>query len=104
MRGLLASLLQEVVIRSWWVWAFALVCYGASEVVSARQEKVATALRHQLVMQSALVASEQDYQAELRTQLASRNDPAWIELTLMRCLGVVPEGQTKVYFYPGKDT
>jgi hypothetical protein len=33
-------------------------------------------------------------------QLLSLHDPEWIELTLMRCIGVVPKGYTKVYFRP----
>ncbi len=40
------------------------------------------------------------HQAELKRQIASQNDEAWIEMTLMRCLGLVPEGQTKVHFIP----
>lgn len=31
-------------------------------------------------------------------QINSQSDPAWVELTLMRGLGLVPEGATKVYF------
>ncbi|MDX8430511.1 MAG: hypothetical protein SNF33_01710 [Candidatus Algichlamydia australiensis] len=37
-------------------------------------------------------------QKELAMELASSHDPAWIELSLMRRLGVVPEGQVKVHF------
>ena len=34
----------------------------------------------------------------LERQVMSQSDPNWIGLTLIRVLGVVPEGQTKVYF------
>ena len=34
----------------------------------------------------------------LERQIMSQSDPNWITLTLIRVLGVVPEGQTKVYF------
>lgn len=34
----------------------------------------------------------------LERQIMSQSDPRWITLTLTRVLGVVPEGQTKVYF------
>lgn len=37
-------------------------------------------------------------QEELLLALASQEDPAWIELVLMRDLGVVPEGWLKVHF------
>jgi hypothetical protein len=39
-------------------------------------------------------------QQHLKLQQESFNDPAWIELTLIRVLGVVPEGYTKVYYKP----
>lgn len=34
----------------------------------------------------------------LERQVMSQSDPNWITLTLIRVLGVVPEGQTKIYF------
>jgi hypothetical protein len=35
---------------------------------------------------------------DLKLQINSQKDPAWIELTLMKGLGLVPEGQLKVHF------
>jgi hypothetical protein len=35
---------------------------------------------------------------DLQLRLASQNDPAWIEMVLMREMGVVPEGWIKVHF------
>jgi hypothetical protein len=35
---------------------------------------------------------------ELHLRIASQDDPAWIEMVLMRDLGVVPEGWMKVHF------
>ncbi len=35
---------------------------------------------------------------ELALQMNSESDPAWIELVLMRELGLVPEEQTKIFF------
>ncbi len=35
---------------------------------------------------------------ELLLQINSQRDPAWLEMVLKRNLGVVPEGQVKVYF------
>ena len=37
-------------------------------------------------------------QEELRLQIASQSDPAWVELLIKKQLGMVPSGQTKVYF------
>ena len=35
---------------------------------------------------------------DLLLQINSQSDPAWIQLMLMKGLGVVPEGHVKVYF------
>jgi hypothetical protein len=37
-------------------------------------------------------------QDSLKLQIASWSDPGWLELVLMKNLGVVPEGYTKIYF------
>jgi hypothetical protein len=44
---------------------------------------------------SLLVCQEQE---ELLQQIESQSDPAWIELVLLREVGVVPEGFLKVHF------
>lgn len=35
---------------------------------------------------------------DLLMQIESQSDPAWIELLIKKHLGMVPYGQTKVYF------
>ncbi|MBI3901094.1 MAG: hypothetical protein HY324_02960 [Chlamydiia bacterium] len=35
---------------------------------------------------------------ELQLQIHSQNDPSWIEMLLIRDLGMVPEGWLKVHF------
>ena len=37
--------------------------------------------------------------ADLMLQIQSQSDPAWVEMVLKRNLGLVPEGQVKVYFH-----
>ena len=37
---------------------------------------------------------------ELLLKIGSFDDPAYVEMTLMKQVGVVPEGQTKVFFTP----
>lgn len=36
---------------------------------------------------------------ELHSQIQSQSDPAWVEMVLMRELGVVPEGWLKIHFH-----
>ena len=42
-----------------------------------------------------LAAAEKE---ENHLRISSQSDPAWIEMILMRDLGVVPEGYLKVHF------
>jgi len=37
---------------------------------------------------------------ELLLDVRSQSDPAWVEMVLMKVLGLVPEGKVKVYFDP----
>jgi hypothetical protein len=39
---------------------------------------------------------------DLVLQISSQNDENWIEMVLKKRLGVVPEGQMKVYFKPDR--
>lgn len=48
-------------------------------------------------MEKEKVAVSQERE-DLALQLQSETDPAWIEMLLMKDLGVVPEGWTKVHF------
>lgn len=38
-------------------------------------------------------------QEELMQQINSQSDPLWVQLILMKVLGLVPEGQKKIHFY-----
>lgn len=85
--------------KYWWVVLFmgfsAAVCAGGFH----RKQSVIIALDQQVSILERKKLCELDIQAELRAQIDSQNDPAWVEMTLMRVLGLVPEGQSKVYFY-----
>ena len=39
---------------------------------------------------------------DLTMQINSQSDPAWVELMLMKGLGLIPEGQIKVFFDQSK--
>lgn len=82
----------------WWVFSFVAIClcfYGQGMnkkgYACFELKKKIAALQH-----------DRDHLAEhhvhLQDQIGSHNDPAWIELVLMKHLGVVPEGQVKVHF------
>jgi hypothetical protein len=84
--------------QGWWVVAFCTVI-GAAHFHFMKEKN--NAVR---VLASRLEEMQHDkWQAlqkreDLELRIASQNDPAWIEMILMRDLGVVPEGFLKVHF------
>jgi len=83
---------------NWWVIAFvcvagALYWQGIREKESVYKDLVR---RIGIVKEDLRIASLE--KEELLRQIQSQSDPEWIELVLMKRLGLVPEGQTKVYF------
>jgi hypothetical protein len=85
--------------RYWWVIAFASLC-GIVYLHAMRQKNVAyqemAGRLQSLEKEKALAVVEQE---DLLLQIQSQSDPAWVEMVLKRNLGLVPEGQTKVYFH-----
>lgn len=94
----MAKIFDRLILKSWWVILFILACYMAYE----------RGIRKTQGQYEQLVKQHQELQAELREsltlqeelilQINSQSDPAWVELTLMKGLGLVPEGQTKIFF------
>lgn len=83
-----------------WVVLFVLICFALYEqALKTKQEDF-----DQLNLQLTKLQDEKKQallkQKDLEMHLNSQSDLAWIELTLMRELGVVPEGYQKVYFDP----
>lgn len=88
-------------IKSWWVWAFAIVCFGLYEQAAMKLERDITSLDKEISSLEARIIESSGKQQYLKLQQECFNDPVWIELSLIRVLGMVPEGYTKIYF---KDT
>lgn len=85
-------------IKSWWVWAFAIVCFGLYEQASMKLEQGITSLDKEISSLETRIIESSVKQQYLLLQQESFNDPAWIELSLIGVLGMVPEGYTKIYF------
>ncbi|HSX26535.1 MAG TPA: hypothetical protein VLE89_05970 [Chlamydiales bacterium] len=85
--------------RSWW-WVAAVCSLSGLAYFHAFKEKKAsirelTFRLEEMGKENLLALQEKE---ELNLRLASQGDPAWIEMILMRDLGVVPEGFLKVHF------
>ena len=84
--------------ESWWVFLFLAVSslfyfHGMHGKELAYRELVQRL--KELERDKVLALGEQE---DLKLQIKSQSDPAWIEMMLMKGLGMVPETQVKVYF------
>jgi hypothetical protein len=89
---------MNIIINNWWMVLFVGVCAIAYAHASQKKDQVIASLDKHLTglknEKEALLQENED----LNLQVNSQSDPAWIQLTLMKGLGLVPEGQKKVYF------
>lgn len=90
--------LQELFLKSWWVLFFILLCCIGYEQGLKRLHVDHRKLQTQYRELKDEYQSVLEQQKRLQDELYSFSDPDWIELVLMRELGLVPENQTKVYF------
>ena len=90
--------LEETFASLWWVVLFILGCYLCYEQGLIRKDRDFKLLQshyQSLIKQREILSAQHD---SLVRQINSQSDPAYVELTLMKGLGLVPEGQTKVLF------
>jgi len=86
-------------VRRWgWVSIFCLctaVVYGHGMKQKKGLISEYSFLLQEMEKEKSFVLSQKE---DLNLKIASQSDPAWIELVLMRDLGVVPEGWLKIHF------
>ncbi len=84
--------------HNWWVFLFvfsALLTY----IVAIKHRNLEIDLQKQKLQSLELAQKETiEKNDDLALKIASQKDPAWIELVLMKKLGVVPKGKQKVHF------
>jgi hypothetical protein len=93
-----SRLFEEVIIKSWWMILFFFLCYFLYDEGVARRNLEKAHLNKKLTDLYAEKEKVLRIQRELKEQIESQGDHAWIELTLMKGLGLVPEGERKVCF------
>ncbi len=92
------NLIERSIFKSWWVVLFTLFCYGLYEHSGSKKSNDYMQLYTQLLNLQSEFARQVKIQEDLHLQINSQSDPDWLELTLMKGLGLVPEKQTKVFF------
>lgn len=94
----ISSKFFEVAIRSWWVILFLLICLVGYDMGIKKRKMAIFEMKckyDNLITEKTLAISKRE---DLNLELSSQSDPAWIEMVLMKQLGVVPENQIKVHF------
>lgn len=90
--------LERWIFKSWWIVIFSLCCFALYERgVGQKSRDFGYLQRHLLELQDEY-AHQVKIQEDLHLQINSQSDPDWLELVLMRGLGLVPEKQKKVFF------
>jgi hypothetical protein len=85
--------------RSWWMFLFLALCYLLYSQGMHKKKQVLAEIRQRLQGLEAEKQFAVQEHEDLLLRINSQSDPAWIQMTLMKGLGLVPEGQLKVYFY-----
>jgi len=96
------QLFESLVLRSWWMLLFVGVCFALYARGMEKKKKTLFELKDRFCALEKERSAAQDEKEELLLRIRSQSDPEWIQMLLMKELGVVPEGQVKVYFK--KDT
>lgn len=89
---------KEFVRNSWWVVLFILACFIFYEKGTKQREQDFLKLHRQYVDLQKEKKQASATQEDLLLQINSQSDPAWIELTLIKVLGLAPEEQIKAIF------
>ena len=84
--------------QCWWVFLFVVICFGLYFHAAYKKKETIQTLDAYLQNLRVEKQSLLEEREELLLNINSQSDPAWIELTLMKGLGLVPEGKVKVYF------
>jgi hypothetical protein len=91
--------MAQTILGQWW-WVGVVCSTAALFYFNAMHEKRSTlkelSIRFEEIEKEKTLALQK--QEDLRLQIASQSDPGWIEMVLMRDLGLVPEGWLKVHF------
>ncbi len=97
---MLAKIIEKAFKHTWWMVLFVLCCFAFYEQSQKKRDLDYSKLHDTLVHLQNEKKSALALQEDLFLQINSQSDPAWVELTLMKVLGLTPEGSLKIYFTP----
>ena len=89
---------DQLIRKSWWTIIFAFLSFVGYHQISAKKVENIYAYAEKLHSLESEREEKREENKELTLMINSQNDPMWIEMVLMKELGLVPEGKLKVYF------
>jgi len=92
------SNLYTFFFRCWWTVLLILFCYGFYLNAMHKKKNLYGELKRKADQLEKELYAAALQREDLLMQIQSQSDPAWIELLIKKHLGMVPYGQTKVYF------
>lgn len=98
MLSLSITFFERLFFKYWWVVLFCLLCAIFYEQQRKKIDLEYSKLHQQLVKLQNIKLEKLKVQEDLLLKVNSQSDPNFVELLLMKELGVVPEGQTKIFF------
>ncbi len=93
-----ATYIQNLIFKCWWVILFCLLCACLYEQGRKKIDLEYQKLHRQLIRLQTIREDKLKLKEELMLKINSQSDPDFVELLLMKELGVVPEGQIKFFF------
>lgn len=84
--------------RFWWAILFVLFCYGFYIHGMEAKRKSYSELEQKALFLNEQLLTAQEIQKDLKLQIESQSDPAYVEMLIKKRLGMVSSGQVKVYF------
>lgn len=88
----------QFIVKSWWVVALAILSLGLYEQGAKALQKEINTFQSEANYLYEKIKLAKIVQEELKLQIMSQSDPAWIELVLIKSLGLVPESYKKIYY------
>ncbi|BAE81376.1 conserved hypothetical protein [Chlamydia felis Fe/C-56] len=92
--------LEEIVVNSWWLILCMLISGFTYDRAIHQLKQEEMRLKNRVSELQAKILCAEEEQKELRLHIQHWDNPAVIESALIRRLGLIPKGYTKVCFSP----
>lgn len=90
--------IEKFLSHTWWIILFIIFSTFLFEQGMKKRDREYTKLQEQYLELEKQTSDALAIKKKLLLEINSQSDPSWVELMLMKRLGLIPEGQVKVFF------